>query len=92
MVCTADDFDEHTYLQIKETNSDNVLTRSSSGDPIFQPNELKDSQFWYLLQNLDGEYGFGDFGFIGSKQYHIQSRMLTIGIYCTIRTRPSVAC
>merc|ERR1719225_765226 len=74
-VCTSDDFDELTYLQIKDTNSNNTLTLSPSGDPIFQPNELKDSQFWYLMQNLDEQYGFEDFGFIGSKQdplYHRQ--------------------
>ena len=80
-MCTSDDFDELTYLQIKDTNSNNTLTLSPSGDPIFQPNELKDSQFWFLLQNLDGEYGFGDFGFIGSKQYHIANKILTTGIY-----------
>ena len=86
-MCTSDDFDELTYLQIKDTNSNNALTLSPSedlhrntGDPIFQPNELKDSQFWYLMQNLDEQYGFEDFGFIGSKQYPLYHRQfLTIG-------------
>ena len=79
-MCTSDDFDELTYLQIKDTNSNNTLTLSPSGDPIFQPNELKDSQFWYLMQNLDEQYGFEDFGFIGSKQYPLYHRQfLTTG-------------
>ena len=52
--------------------------RKASGDAIFKPNKLKENQFWYLLQNLDGQYGFGDFGFVGSKKVFDRNQVLTI--------------
>ena len=75
-----DDIQDYKYFQIKEENSENALTRSSGADLVFQPNELKDSQFWYMLQNHDEQHGFGDFGFIGSKQYFAKNQVLTTGM------------
>ena len=76
--CSAEETDESiSYFQIQDANGNALdATRegpSSSSDVMFTQNEFKDSQFWYLSKIPGTEYGF-----IGSKKYISEKKVLTI--------------
>ena len=77
--CLAEETDESiSYFQIKDTNGNALdATRETfnleNSVVMFTPNEFKDSQFWYLSK-IPGS----DYGYVGSKMYVSESRVLTI--------------
>ena len=77
--CSAEETDESiSYFQIQDTNG-NALDATREGYNggnsvvMFTQNEFKDSQFWYLNKMPETEYGF-----IGSKKYISEKKVLTI--------------
>ena len=76
--CSAEETDESiSYFQIQDSNGNALdATREgthSSSVVMFTQNEFKDSQFWYLSKIPETEYGF-----IGSKKYISEKKVLTI--------------
>ena len=76
--CSAEETDESiSYFQIQDNNGNALdATRDgthSSSVVMFTQNEFKDSQFWYLSKIPETEYGY-----IGSKKYISEDKVLTI--------------
>ena len=75
--CSTKEQDESiTYFQIQDNNG-NALESSGQEEIIFSPNEYKDSQFWYFQKQPNS-----DFGYIGSKLYYGNYRLLRVSLDC----------